>query len=250
MKKLILAIILVLCAGLCFAQEGESASAASDRSEAIQPASAPTSDKEKFNMEVSVGIAVHSTTSPTPHEFMGAVSTIDNGMVATTAVGFAMTFSLHKFVGFTLSTDFSYATEELSQSNPQSSSILLFGTNVFMGPVFYLWTHRLFRIPLALGAHMHYWDSTLWVPALNATDSPGAGWLRNNNLQVGVGSYVGIHFYFSQNAYMISRVNFDVDMYRFHRTRLSNGVDTIDEGETEMAIGWGIRPSIGLGMRF
>jgi hypothetical protein len=240
MKKLILAIVLVLCAGLCFAQEDESASS-----------DAP--EKEKFNMEVTVGVAVHSTTSPTPHDFLGAVNVIDTGMTANASLGFAVVFSLSKHVGFALNTDFFFMTEQLNRSDPQSSSVSYFGANAFVGPVFYLWSYRLFRIPLGMGVHMSYWNAGVWEPSLNTTeDTPGSGWLKSNDLQLGAGFYVGIHIYFSKDAYMISRVNFSVDMYRMHQTQLYNqeNIDIIDESHAEMSMGWGIRPSIGLGMRF
>ena len=244
MRKLILALVLVLAAGLCFAQEEETAQEGTAQEGTTQEA-----ESEKFNMEILVGVLVHSIKSPTPHEFLGSNAT-DKTVTSNTTLGFAMTFAVHKFVGLTLDADLFFGGEVGGQSSPQSSSVSLFGANVLFGPSFYLYKYRTFRIPLALGAHMFYWDSTAWMPTLNTAGAPGSGWLRLNDLQVGLGLSVGIHFYFTHNAYMISRANVSADFFRWHKTRLSNGATTVDESETEFAVGWGIRPTIGLGLKF
>jgi len=241
MKKLILALVLVLVAGLCFAQE-EAATQ--------EEVTVPEAESEKFNMEVSVGIAVHGTKSPTPHEFPGGVAT-DRGITTNIVMGFGMTFAVHKFVGLTLDTDLFFGGELGGQSSPQSSSISLFGANVLFGPSFYLYKYRTFRIPMAVGAHMSYWDSTTWIPNLNASAGPGAGWLRLNDLQVGLGLSVGIHFYFTHNAYMISRANVALDLFRWHKMRSTDGTAAVaEETHNELAIGWGVKPTIGLGLKF
>ncbi|MDR0494738.1 MAG: hypothetical protein LBG95_03820 [Treponema sp.] len=260
MKKTILMAVLVLCAGLCFAQEGEAAQSENAQTTSVQPADvetdntqttdAQTVNTEKFNMEVTVGVSVHSGNSPSPHEFAGNSTAMDKTVTADTMLGFAMTFPLHQFVGLTLDADFFFGNEKITQSASQSSSISFFGTNVLFGPIFYLYKYYTFRIPLAVGAHIYYWDSNAWISTLNAANASGTGWLRNNDLQVGVGMSVGIHFYFTHNAYMISRANVDMDFFRWHKTRLFNGTNVADESEAELAIGWGIRPTIGLGMRF
>ena len=263
MKKLVLAVVLVLAAGLCFAQEVVAtqevtetqavadAQEVADQTVVAQVAAAKEPD-EKMNMEVSVGVAIHGTKSPTPHEFPAGVGT-DRIITTSTVVGFGMTFALHKFVGLTLDTDLTFGGELAGSSGLQSSSISLFGANVLFGPSFYLYKYRTFRIPMAVGVHMSYWDSTTWIPSLNATAAaPGSGWIRYNDLQVGLGLSVGIHFYFTHNAYMISRANIALDLFRMHQLRQSTGTGTsiTDESHQELAVGWGVKPTIGLGLVF
>jgi len=253
MKKTILAVILVLLAALCFAQEGETVA---------KTANAETTDSkkgvaEKFNMEVSVGISVHSINNPNPHSFGGLESVLEKVVTANTTLGFGMTFPIGKFVGLTLDADFFFGNEKVDQSAPYSSSISLFGTNVLVAPIFYLLSyHDTIRIPMAVGVHMFYWDSDVWLPTLNViadeTSGTGTGWLKNSDLQLGLGMYVGLHFYFTPKAYMISRVNISVDFLRWHKMQLSNGEKVTREEDDKgiMSFGWGIKPTIGLGMRF
>jgi len=238
MKKLIFALAFVLLAGLCFAQE-----------EGFVPEPALESESENLNIEVLVGISVHSTKGPTAHDFLEGAST-DKVMTSNTMVGFAMTFALQHFVGLTLESDLFFGGEMTGQSNLRSASISLFGANVLFGPVIYLYKYRTFRIPLTVGAHMSYWDSTTWLPTLNTAAVPGAGWLRYNDVHAGIALAVGIHFYFTHNAYMISRATVAVDMYRWHRMRVSDGAAISDASESEFAVGWGIKPTIGLGLKF
>ena len=256
MKKLILASVLVFVAGLCFAQEEGAPQETADAQEVadqtiVAQVAATQEVSEKMNMEVSVGISVHGTKSPTPHKFPGGDAT-DRSITTNTVVGFGMTFAVHKFVGLTLDTDLFFGGEMGGSSGLQSSSTSLFGANVLFGPSFYLYKYRTLRIPMAVGAHMSYWDSTTWIPSLNAATAPGSGWLRLNDLQVGLGISVGINFYFTHNAYMISRANIALDLFRWHRMRQSvgTGAAIVDESHQELAVGWGVKPTIGLGMKF
>ena len=234
MKKLILLASLILIAGLCFAQEAED------------------SDKpELFDLEVTVGVPIHWTNSPTDHKFyQDAIVDEDKTVTANTAMGVALLFNFTKKIGMTLDTDFFFGADLMGHSPTDSGSNTLFGANALLGAVIYLYNGSFLRIPLAIGVHMSYWSSDSWVPESTATGVAGA-WIKSRDLQLGPGLYIGIQFHFNENIYVFSRTNVAVGLFRWHQiTAYTGGAEAEKETHTEMAIAWHVKPALGIGIKF
>ena len=237
MKKLVLLLIaFILVGGFCFAQEEEGDDAGSGR--------------EKFALELSVGVPVHWTNSPTPHKFFDAVADMDRTVTSNTAIGLALMWPGKKKIGFTIDSDFFFGTDVMGHSPTNSYSNSLFGANMLIAPVFYFYNGTFLRIPFAVGLHMYYWSSDHWLPSdLNFQTNDGV-WVKTNDFQAGLGLYLGIQFHFNNNIYIFSRTNVALDMLRWHQFKFSDGTDIEKWGEFEFAMGWEIKPAIGIGIKF
>jgi len=236
MKKLALLAALILLAGLCFAQDAEDETTAQVK-------------RDFFNIEITVGVPIHWTNSPSPHtKFVGDFGK-DKIVTANTALGAALLFNFSEKIGLTLDTDFFFGTELGGQSPTSSNANSLFGFNGFLGPVFYLYNGSYLRVPLAVGAHLYYWSSDQWAPGLN-TDG---GWIQNKDLQIGPGVSLGIQFHFDRNIYILSRTNVALTLFRSHHTQVvydtAAGYE-FDEKETERTTSWHVKPSLGVGIKF
>ena len=231
MKKLFLLAALILIAGLCFAQNGEAA--------------AEQEKPELFDLEITIGVPVHWTNSPITHGFYSSADDTDKVVTANTAIGVALLFNFGRKIGFTLDTDFFFGSDVMGHTNPYSSSSTLFGANVLLGPVIYLYNGSFLRIPLALGVHMSYWSSDAWVQI----GTPATGWIKTRDLQFGPGAYIGIQFHFNNNLYIFSRTNVAVDIIRWHGIMTSTGNFGHENG-FELAIAWQVKPAIGVGIKF
>ena len=247
---------LFLVAGLCFAQDSDEESAA--------PAK-----PEKFDLEITIGVPIHWTNSPVPHEHWydlfdamsaGATSTAyqfdeDKTVTADTAIGVALLFNFGKKMGFTLDWDFFFGSDVMGHSPTDSYSHTLFGTNLLLGPVIYLYNGSFLRIPLALGIHAYYWSSDAWIP--NGAGTTGE-WLKTRDLQLGPGLYLGIQFHFSRSLYIFSRTNVAFDFFRWHQIVASydntgaGGTvnDVFKESNTEWVMAWHVKPAVGVGIKF
>jgi len=253
MKKLIaLPIVLILAAGLCFAQANTTAQ---------QPAI------EKFDLEISAGFPVHWTNAKHDQEFYwfnpGYVME-DKSVTANTAIGFSMNFNFTRKIGLTLDTDFFYGAKIAGFSNPSSDYNSMFGTNLLIGPTFYLYNGNFLRIPLALGLHMYYFSDDLWMPSLvgydpqnPTTQNIDGYWMNRSEFQLGPGISLGIQFHFSDSIYIFSRTNIVLDFFRWHQIDYiaddgsGSGTNTAQSrSETESVVSWGIKPTIGIGIKF
>ena len=236
MKKLVLLMALILAAGLCFAQDdGEEAAA--------QP------KPETFDLEITIGVPIHWTNSPTPHNFITTQYDEDKTVTANTAIGVALLFNFGRKIGFTLDFDFFFGSDVMGHSPTDSYSNTLFGVNALLGPVIYLYNGNFLRIPLALGVHVYYWSSDAWVNDNWLIGTPGA-WHKTRDLQLGPGFYLGIQFHFNDHIYIFSRTNVALDLFRWHQLVLSDGSGVGKESEVEFAIGWQVKPTIGIGVKF
>ena len=230
MKKLILLAALILIAGLCFAQD-----------------EADSQEKpEFFDLEVTVGVPIHWSNSPTPHNFVTQQYDEDKTVTANTAIGVALLFNFTRKVGLTLDTDFFFGTDVMGHSPTDSAASSLFGINALLGPVIYLYNGTFLRIPLAIGAHVYYWSSDQWTPFLNT----GGAWFKTRDLQVGPGFYLGIQFHFNNSLYIFSRTNVAIDLFRWHQVKIGTGTDVESHSEMEFAVGWMVKPTIGIGVKF
>lgn len=269
MKKLIvLPVILVLTVGLCFAQVDETDQMPeSTTGEVIRPFELPKI--ERFNLEISAGYPIHWTNAKHDQEFYWFNPNYvmeDASVTANTSIGISMLFNFTKKVGFNLDADFFHSGKIAIFANPSSDYISMFGANVLIGPVFYLYNSLFFRIPLTVGGHLYYYSDDLWMPNLVGYDplNPPASitstdgfWMNRKDLQVGPGISLGVQFHFSKSIYIFSRTNIVVDIFRWHEINYiaDDGTETgtytdQTKSETEFGISWGIKPVLGIGIKF
>jgi len=262
MKKLIvLPVVLILIAGLCFAQNDENT--APER-----PAI------ERFDLEVHVGFPIHWTNAEHNQDFYYFTlpdpdyKAEDKTVTANTAIGFSTVFNFGKKVGFTIDADFFYGAKLAGFANPTSDSISMFGANALIGPVFYLYNGIFLRIPLAVGAHLYYFSDDFWVPHLAGFDKdkpPSAPppdtsgyWMNRRDFQMGPGISLGVQFHFSNSIYIFSRTNVSLDVFRWHKITYvadyddGNGDQKKQQSKSEMefAISWSVKPTLGIGIKF
>jgi hypothetical protein len=232
MKKLILLAALILVAGLCFAQD----EVADDASE---------SGLELFDLEINVGVPIHWTNSPNDHSpaFQDNAYNIDKTVTADTAIGLALLWNFSQKVGLTVDLDVFFGSSVMGISGNDSESNTLFGANALIGPIIYLYNGSFLRIPLALGAHLYYWSGDHWDP--NAT-AAGA-WVKTRDFQVGPGAYLGIQFHFNDNIYIFSRTNIALTIVRWHQEA---GGGSSDSELDILSLGWHVKPTIGVGVKF
>jgi len=243
MKKFfVLPLIMFLIAGVCFAETKE---------QAYEP---PVI--EKFDLEIYGGFPIHWTNAKHDQGFFWFnpnYNMEDKSVTADTAIGVSMTFNFTKNVGLNIDTDFFYGAKLAGFSNPSSDYISMFGANVLIGPTFYLYNNDLLRIPLTVGAHMYYFSDDFWMPtSLQSTDGL---WANRKDFQLGPGFSLGVQFHFNDNIYIFSRTNVVLDFFRWHSIDYvaDDGSGTITEqykSETEFVLGWGVKPVIGLGIKF
>jgi len=253
MKKLAFFMVLIFVASFSFAQEEE------------------TRDREFFNLEITVGVPIHWSNSPTPHSFNGLFHELnrDRTVTTSTSVGLAMVLNFTQKIGFTIDTDFFFGTQLGGQaigypsvgpvpishnnSSTTSNSASLFGFNMLLGPVFYLYNGEHLRIPLALGAHLYYWSSENWASSMNSL------WMTARDVQLGPGASLGIQFHFDRNIYILSRTNMAISMYRWHRVEMPgwsyDGMIPQEEmiithKDSERMFGWHVKPTLGVGIKF
>ena len=238
MKKLALLLALFMIAGLCFAQEEDQDAADSGR--------------EKFALELSVGVPVHWTNSPIPHKFLGQTFDMDRTVTSNLAIGLALMWPGKKKIGFTIDTDFFFGADVMGHSPTDSYSTGLFGANMLIAPVFYFYNGNFLRIPFAIGLHMYYWNSNHWIPNGTGPGAPAGGgeWVRTNDFQAGPGLYLGIQFHFNPNLYIFTRTNVALDMFRWHEFQYSDAADIFNWSHVEFSFAWEIKPAIGLGIKF
>jgi len=247
MKKLLaLFAVLILAAGLCFAQEQE----------------APELPKpEKFDLEISAGYPVHWTNAEHDQEFYPFFDPLqtpylqlDKTVTANTALGISLLWNFSRKVGLTIDYDFFYAARIAGFSNPYSDYNSMFGQNLLIGPVFFLYNSPFLRVPLAIGAHIYYFSDELWMPYLNPnTPGPQGYWIQRKEFQIGPGVYLGVQFHFNKSVYIFSRTNVGIDVFRWHQVKwIIDDPDLHDEtkSHTELSVSWSVKPTLGLGIKF
>ena len=236
MKKLVLLCTLILVAGVCFAQNGEAAS------DLPRP--------NFFNLELTVGVPIHWTNSPSEHEFFDNAFK-DRTVTANTAFGVALLFNFGNKFGLTLDGDFFFGTDVMGASRTSAFSNSLFGANVFLGPVFYLYSSSFLRVPLAIGGHFSYWSSSNYYPAGFDFGTPQTEQtVFMSDIQMGPGAYIGMQFHFNSNLYMFSRTNVALTVYRIHKVEGNVGTTNFPGTHKEVEIGWIVKPTLGLGIKF
>jgi hypothetical protein len=254
MKKLfVLPMILFLAAGLCFAEVKEPAS--------------EIREIERVDLEIYAGFPVHWTNAQHDQSFYWfnpGYTMEDKSVTANTAIGLSMTYNFNKCVGISMDTDFFYGGRIAGFSNPSSDYISMFGTNILTGPVFYLHNDSFLRIPLTVGAHFYYYSDDLWMPNLvgydpqNPSSQSTAGfWANRKDFQLGPGVSLGVQFHFNEDIYIFSRVNVNVDLLRWRQLGYiaddgtGNGTYTDQtKTETKFAVSWGVKPVLGIGVKF
>jgi hypothetical protein len=252
MKKLIvLSMILFLAAGLCFAQ--------TDKSES------ETLEIERFDLEIYAGFPVHWTNAKHDQSFYWFNPDYvmeDKSVTANTAIGLSMTYNFKNYIGLNIDTDFFYGGKLAGFSYPSSDYISMFGTNLSIGPVFYLYSDNALRIPLMVGGHFYYYSDDLWMPNLvgnnpqNPSSQSSAGyWASRRDFQLGPVISLGIQYHFDKSLYIFSRTNVSLDLLRWHQVNYiaDDGTGTLTDQskkEIEFAVSWGIKPVLGIGIRF
>jgi hypothetical protein len=254
MKKLIvLPMILFLAAGLCFAEVNDSASR--------------NQRTEKFDLEIYAGFPVHWTNARHDQGFYWFNPDYimeDKSVTANTAIGLSMIYNFNKYIGLNMDTDFFYGAKLAGFSKPSSDYISMFGTNIVIGPVFYLYNNNVLRIPLTIGSHFYFYSDDLWMPDLigydpqNPSSQSTAGfWANRRDFQLGPVISLGLQYHFNESIYIFSRTSVNVDFFRWHQISYiaddgtGNGTYTAQiKTETEIAVAWGVKPVLGIGIKF
>jgi len=253
MKKLfVLPMILFLAAGFCFAQVDEPAS--------------EIPEIERFDLEIYAGFPVHWTNAKHDQDFYWfnpGYTMEDKSVTANTAVGLSMTYNFKKFIGINMASDFFYGARIAGFSNPSSDYISMFGTNILVGPVFYLYNNNFLRIPLTVGSHFYYYSDDLWMPDLIGYDpsnpstvSTAGFWTNRKDFQLGPGISLGVQFHFNENIYIFSRTHVSVDLFRWRQISYiaddGNGKPSTAEtkSKSEFVVSWEVKPVLGIGIKF
>jgi len=266
MKKLIIfSAVLVLVTGLSFAQAEESPAEETAQAQ-VHEQSLPAI--ERFDLEISAGFPIHWNSATHDQSFYWFNPTYDmedKTITANTAFGIAMIFNFTKKVGLNLDADVFFSAKTSVFANPSSNNMSMFGANILMGPVFYLHNSSLLRIPLTIGGHLYYFSDDLWMPNLVGYDpdhpapvpSTNGFWMNRRDLQVGPGISLGLQFHFTPSIYIFSRTNFVVDIYGWHEIKYiaddgtGTGTYTAEtRSETSFITSWGVKPVLGLGIKF
>jgi hypothetical protein len=231
MKKFVLLMTLILAAGLVFAQE---------------ETAAPVPDV--FDLEINMGFPIHWSNSLQEGDNPSQIFE-DTTVSANTALGLALLLNF-KRIDFVLDTDFFYGARTTGIASNDSDGNSLLGANALLGPVFYLHDGNSLRIPLAIGGHLYYHSEELWVPAVSGPT--GGQWIKQQDIQVGFGVYLGIQFHFNDKIYIFSRANVAIDIFRWHKTRGILAGATTNDNVAEMGFisAWGVKPVIGIGVKF
>ena len=231
MKKLILLLAFFLIAGFCFAED--------NAEQAAKP--------EFFNLEVTIGMPMHWTNSPTPHYDPNE----DKFVTLNTAIGVAMNLNFGRTVGLTIDTDFFFGSDVAGHSNVDSTANSLSGFNLFIGPVFYLYSGSILRVPLAIGANLYYWSSDFWAGDQFSGAGNGGMWVKYSEMQIGPAFYLGLQFHFNESLYLLTRTNVAFDLYRWHNYSYKDSATTyVEEKESEFAFGLHVKPTFGIGVKF
>lgn len=270
MKKLsVLLAVLLLVSGFAIAQEEEAAEeddfvweyyyAEDEDIETVQ-----ARQIETWSMEVNIGFPVHWTNGIHENELpLGDITYMsDKFVTANTAIGLSVNYNISRIFGFIFDIDIFYGARLTGFSEPSSDYNSLSGMNILVGPVWYLYNNNILRIPLALGLHMYSFTDELWVPMLSPTPTPPPAtpppatpppgqWVRRTDFQLGLGIYLGVQFHFNNDIYLFSRTNAAVDFIRVHTLRNNTlSPDNPEWSHSDLRVSWGIKPTIGVGMKF
>jgi len=256
MKKLIvLPLILILTAGLCFAQDTETQTAGTEPK---------ASEIEKLDLEIYAGFPVHWTNTNHDQDFYWFNPDPimeDKSVTANTSIGISLTYNFLDFMGANVDFDFFYSTKMAGFSNPSSDYISLFGINMNLGAVFYLYNSNSIRIPLTVGAHFYYYSDDFWMPNLvgqpagGGTPSPSSGfWINRTDFQLGPVLSLGIQYHFNESIYIFNRTSVSLDLVRIHSVRyIEDDSGTLTDqtrASVEFVSSWSVKPVLGIGIKF
>ena len=265
MKKLfLLPMVLLFAAGLCFAEIYESGD---EVHEEEKRSVTKVPEIEKLDLEIYAGFPIHWTNAKHDQSFYWFnpnYTMEDKSVTANTAIGLSVTYNFNKNIGINLDTDFFYGAKLTGFSNPSSDYLSMFGTNIVLGAVFYPYNGNYLRIPLMLGFHFYYFSDDLWVPDLIGydplnpiTQSTAGFWTNRRDFQIGPVISLGVQFHFDEKLYIFSRTNISLDFFRWHQINYiaddgtgSNTYTSVTKQEAELAVSWGVKPVLGLGIKF
>jgi hypothetical protein len=219
-----------------------------------------------FDFEVNVGFPVHWSNgrmkvaddigkSKAYWMVEALQDAYDKTVTASTSIGLAATFNFSPKMAVMIDADFFYGAQltgiggGLTDSSAYHNA--LFGFDIFIGPQFYLYNKGQLRIPLFIGPHLYFFAGDQWNDA-----SP----YKVTDFQAGLALGLGVQFHFDKNIYIFSRTNVAFDFFRM--VSIENRLDDTnpDTGEavpagtvsrnTGAALGWLVKPSIGVGIKF
>jgi len=282
MKKLfILLAVFILAAGFVFAQEQEiaaeeqAAPAATQAQPAqtqpaqTQPQAAaqtqtaqaeePPAEENKrsielINVEISANFPIHWSNGLHDDTFFQVINAAtgsnymeDKTVTANTSIGIGIVFNFTKIFGINLNFDIFYGAKMAGFSSPTSDYNSLFGMNAFFGPVFYLFNNNTVRIPLAVGAHLYYFNDDIWVPEI----ATSGAWMNRKDMQFGPAISIGVQFHTNTGLYFFTRTQITIDLVRIHSLDWYNGTEYEALTCTDiMDVNWGIKPVFGIGIKY
>ncbi|MCL2197230.1 MAG: hypothetical protein FWB77_06400 [Treponema sp.] len=227
----------------------------------VQPSAqeAPAEEETKraieiLNVEISMNFPVHWSNGlhddsfyQVINEATGANMMEDKSVTANTSIGIGINLNITKSFGIALNMDIFYAAKIGGFSSPTSDYNSIFGINAFFGPVFYLFNNGTFRIPLAVGAHMYYFNDDLWVPEIGLSGA----WMNRSEMQFGPAVSIGVQFHFNTGIYLFTRTQIAIDLIRIHSLDWYNGTDYEQLNCTDiMNVNWAIKPVFGIGIKY
>jgi hypothetical protein len=112
----------------------------------------------------------------------------------------------------------------------------------------YIYSGNFLKVPLGFGFHYYYYSGEHWDND-GVMQNPG-DWYKYSDHQMGVGFYLGTQFHFNRNLYIAARTTVSYDVFHFSSASGNvNGAET-SESKTGMISGLGVKPAIGLGIKF
>ena len=226
-----------------------------------------------FDFEINVGFPVHwsngrmkvaDETGKNKAYWLptGLQDAYDKTVTANTSIGLAASFNFTPKMAVMIDADFFYGAQLSGIGGGSGGNVAnhnaLFGFNIFIGPQFYLYNKGQLRIPLFIGPHLYFFAGDQWWD-----NQP----FKVTDFQAGLALGLAVQFHFDKNIYIFSRTNVAFDFFRMvsveNRTLMQNPDDIltgaspirdIPAGTVSRnmgaALGWLVKPSIGVGIKF
>lgn len=201
-----------------------------------------------FEVQLSASVPVHFANGK---EESGHIE--DKTDLAAIALGMGFMFNLTERVGFGLFEDVSFGRKLFGTSPTDSDFYSLFTSDTLLAPVFNIYDSQRLKVPFGIGLHFLYFAGDHWEPNyLNSSlTSPGIYNLRKEKLfQLGLGTFLGLEYYFTQTLYMLASTTMYFDIFNHRNLEVGVGNNNVSDSWSSWGIHWGVKPTLGIGIRF